>query len=131
MLHHLREVGAEHLLPNRLRERADRVHRDPTELGLLALSGEGQEGREVVHRRLEVRHEALLGGVGGAADGAGDDRLDGDGGGLEEAGEALHDELQVELDGLVEDLQQGIERSARGALGGRVVDEVHDALKLG
>ncbi len=84
----------------------------------------------MVHRRLEVGHEALLGGVGGAADGAGDDRLDGDGRSLEEAGEALHDELQVELDGLVEDLQQGIERGARGALGSGVVDEVHDALNL-
>lgn len=59
-------------------------------------------------------HEALLGDVCDAADVAGDNRLDGDG-------------VVSMVSWSVEDLQQGVERGARGALDGRIVNKVHDA----
>ena len=62
------------------------------------------------------------------ADGAHHDSLDLDRRSLEEAGETIHDELQVLLDVVVEDLEETVERSTRLALCLGVLDELHDSL---
>lgn len=128
LLHHLREVRAEHILAHGLRESTDRVDSNTTKLDLLALVRQDQEVLQVLHRRLEVWHEPILGGVGGATDGPNNDGLGGDRRGSEERIEALHDAGKVEVDMVMEDLEQGIKCGASRTLGIRIVDESHDSL---
>lgn len=87
-----------------LRGRPNSVHHDATELDLVALAGEGEEELDTVHGGLEVRKKLLLGGMSGRTNGADTDELDWCGSSLEKTGETLHDEVEVSLDVLVEDL---------------------------
>jgi hypothetical protein len=126
VLHHIREVKAENVLTNGLSEGTNGVHGDTAELDLLALAGEAEERGNVVHGGLEVGQKTVLGGMGSASDGASNDSLDRYRGSLEKTGKALHDQLEVLVNGLLHDLKQGIEGSACSALGSCVVDQVHD-----
>lgn len=125
-LHHILEVWLEVLLADRLRERADGVHSDSTELLLFTLAAQKEEVLEALHNAREIREELLAGRVGRAADGADDDGLDGDGCGVEQANHLLHDHLEVRADVLVHDLEQRVERGARVALRDGIVHELHD-----
>ena len=123
--HHVVEVWREVLLADRLRERPDSVHRDPTELLFLTLAGKHEEVLKALHRWLEVWQELLLRCVGRAADGANDNRLDREGRSVEEDDQTFHDEVEVLVNDVVQDLEQRVEGSAGRALGDGVVDELH------
>jgi len=127
--HHVGEVGAEVLLSNSLGEGADGIHGDATELSLLPILSECQKVGEDGNGGLEIGDESLLRGVGGAADSPSDDRLDRDGGGLEQTSKLLHDEVEILVDVLMEDLEKGVESGASSLLCDLVVDEVHDGLR--
>lgn len=126
LLHHARKVWAKLLLADCVGERADRVHRNPAELLLLALARKHEEMLEAVHRLREVGQELVLGRVRGATDRAYDDRLDRDRRSLEEACKTLHDQGEVLLDRVRQDLQDGVEGGAGGALGCGIIDKLHD-----
>ena len=66
--------------------------------------------------------------MGSAANSADDDLLEGDRGRREQTSKALHDGLQILIDDAAEDLKQGVESRACGALGRWVVDEFKQRL---
>lgn len=122
------KVRAEHVLADRLGERADRVLRDSAKVELVSLLDEREEGGNALHRRLEVGGELGLGGVRGGSDGADDGALEVERGGLEEGEEGLHEAGDVGLDVVAENLEEAVEGDAGGALGLGLSDKLEDEL---
>lgn len=123
------EVGPEDVLTDSLSDRAEGVGGNAAEVGLLALVLEGEEGLHPRDRGLEVRNEALLGGVRGRADGASNGGANGDRGVLKEDEKALHEEGKVLGDVVTKDLEVGVKGGAGRLLGGGVRDVVEEDLK--
>lgn len=127
--HEVLKVRAEELLPDRLGEGSDGVLGDTSEVELISLLDEGEEGEDVCHRRLEVGGELGLGRVGGRSDGSDDGGLEVERGGGEEGEERLHEAGDIGLDVAAEDLEEAVEGDAGGSLSLGVSDELKDELE--
>jgi len=79
LLHHVSKVWAECVGANGFGESADCIHGNTTQLNLFTLPGQDEEMLEAIHSRLEVWQKLPFGRMSGTANGASDDRFDGNG----------------------------------------------------
>jgi hypothetical protein len=103
-------VRPEKVLPNSLSESANGIHRNPTQLCLLAFISENEEVLHTVHRLLEVLDKLIFRRMRGTTDRARHHSLDIKRCGLQQTGEALHNEGKILVNHVMEDFEQRIER---------------------